>query len=105
MVPHSGRLGGQALMGLAAYKYDKRFGNGGEPLPRLTEVALTRAVNLAATPANLASEDNYSIGITLIFLTEVHPTEHTGAINAYLADLKVAPEAQRLVGLLARNAG
>ena len=35
----------------------------------------------------LKSLDNYSLGIALVFLTEVHPTEHTAEISIFLEEL------------------
>jgi len=88
--PHSGQLGGKALMGLAAYKYDKRFGNGGDPLPPLTSIALGEVLGQAraASLENQGFVDNYSLGIALIFLTEVNPTDHMDAIIAMAEELK-----------------
>lgn len=85
---HSGKLGGQAVIGLAVYKYDKRFGSGGTQVPQVTQVALDRVKAAARVPRGLAIEDNYSIGLALIFLTEVEPTEHTLEISVYLDELK-----------------
>ena len=45
--------------------------------------------------------DNYSLGIALVFLTEVHPAEHTGEINILLEELLRRQKPQRRLGLCA----
>lgn len=84
---HAGRMGGQALIGLAAYKYEKRFGQGEAVLPALTHGALIRAIDTARDSRALHALDNYSLGITLVFLTEVLPAEHTSEINLFFHEL------------------
>ncbi len=76
---HSEQVGGQALMGLAAYKYQKRFG-GGKGLPPMTQTALGRVLGAAGA----TNDTIYSLGIGLIFLAEVHPNDHMDAIESYL---------------------
>jgi hypothetical protein len=85
--PHSGQLGGQALIGLAAYKYEKRFGQGETVIPELTQAALNRIITVSRDAGVLKSIDNYSLGIALVFLTEVRPTEHTSEISVFLDEL------------------
>ena len=77
-------------MGLAAYKYDKRFGNGGDPLPPLTAIALGEVLGQARANSveSQGFVDNYSLGIALIFLTEVHPTDHMDAIIRLAEEVK-----------------
>jgi hypothetical protein len=81
------QLGGESLVGLAAYKYQRRFQPTVEGVPELTQHALSRAIG-EANSAKLAAVENYSLGLTLIFLTEVHPEEHMDAIVAYWEELK-----------------
>lgn len=82
------QLGGESLIGLAAYKYQRRYQPSVEGVPELTQHALSRAVGEASNPAKLRAVENYSLGLTLIFLTEVHPDEHMDAIVAYWEELK-----------------
>ncbi len=79
-----GMLGGECLMGLAAYKYNKRFGQQSNTLPALTQQGLAVAIQSAG---RLKSENNYSVGIALILLCEVHPQQHIPAITAYMEEL------------------
>ncbi len=82
------RLGGRCLLGLAAYKYNKRFGDDPDSLPVLTQSALDAAMAEAAGEGQKdrygAGLDNYSLGIAIIFLSEVHPQDHLDAIEYYV---------------------
>jgi len=86
---HATQLGGQALAGLAAYKYERRFNPAQTVLPVLTQSALERCIEQAHAGPTLKNLDNYSLGIALVFLTEVRPTEHTSEINIFLDELLV----------------
>ncbi|MFW6171125.1 MAG: hypothetical protein ACODAD_11590 [Planctomycetota bacterium] len=79
-------LGGEALVGLAAYKYNRRFGSDPRALPRLTQGALERAVR-EVDQGQGASSRNYTLGIVLMLLSEVHPQRHMPTIEAYLDEL------------------
>ena len=63
------QLGGESLIGLAAYKYQRRYQPTAEDMPALTRQALSRAVLEAANSTKLRAVENYSLGLTLIFLT------------------------------------
>ncbi len=80
----SARLGGHCLIGLAAYKYNNLVGNPDE-LPALTQEGLSRALGSANS---LDGTDNYSVGIALILLCEVHAADHVGPINLYVEEIK-----------------
>jgi len=84
---HAERLGGVALVGLAAYKYEKRFGGDQAVMPDLTLQALKRVMTTAHDANGLRYLDNYSLGIALVLLTEVSPAEHTGEIGLLLEEL------------------
>lgn len=84
---HAERLGGVALVGLAAYKYEKRFGGDQAVIPDLTLQALKRVMTTAHEANGLRYLDNYSLGIALVLLTEVSPAEHTGEIGLLLEEL------------------
>ncbi len=84
---HATQLGGQSLIGLAAYKYARRFGGREGSLPEVTQLALARALRDAQNPTALASEDNYSLGLGLVFLTEVAPYDHMAEINVFWNEL------------------
>ncbi len=83
---HSKQLGGQCLMGLALYKYYKRFGNGG--MPEKTRSALELAHGFGHGGRVDSEIDNYSLGIALIFLTEVEPGDNTAQIANLLTELE-----------------
>ncbi len=84
---HATQLGGQALAGLAVYKYQRRF-NPQEPgIPALTQSALERTLRTAQDRLNLKALDNYSLGIGLVFLTEVKVGEHPSEIQLMLEEL------------------
>ena len=84
---HSSRLGGRGLIGLAVYKYEKRFGQGETVIPEVTQAALDRTVSVSRDARALKALDNYSLGIALVLMTEVHPTEHTAEISIFLDEL------------------
>ena len=81
------RLGGKCLIGLAAYKYNKRFGQQPDVLPALTQEGLEAALAEAEKMRGKTMEDNYSVGLALILLCEVHPQQHMPAIEAYLGQV------------------
>ena len=85
MGEHAGQLGGRCLIGLALYKYHKRFGDG--TMPELTRAALGSARAEGRNPQSPNSTSNYSLGIALIFLTEVEPTSNTLEISNLLDEL------------------
>ncbi|MHB8866067.1 MAG: HEAT repeat domain-containing protein [Pirellulaceae bacterium] len=91
---HATQLGGQALIGLAAYKYQRRFGRGEESLPTLTQQALIRVlrdtpkVYSPGTPPQVMHQHMYSLGLALVFLAEVQPYDHMAEINAYWTELQ-----------------
>ncbi|MFO7905631.1 MAG: hypothetical protein R6U98_23425, partial [Pirellulaceae bacterium] len=79
-------LGGEALVGLAAYKYNRRFGNDPRALPQLTQGALERVVReVGRSKANRSR--NYTLGIVLMLLSEVQSQQHISTTQAYLAEL------------------
>ncbi len=77
------QLGAQSLAGLAAYKYTRRFGRGDTALPGVTQWALARALHDAQDASSLGRESNYSLGLGLVFLTEVAPYDHMAEISVY----------------------
>lgn len=81
------RLGGQCLMGLAAYKYNKRFGDNPDQLPGQTLKALNLARAAVDKPSSADLQDIYSLGIALIFLCEVYPHQNSSAIQFYVGEL------------------
>jgi hypothetical protein len=83
---HSGKLGGQCLMGLALYKFQKRFRGGG--MPTRTETALKLARNYGRGGRIDSQVDNYSLGIALIFLTEVEPEKNLLEIENLVKELE-----------------
>ncbi|MHB8970360.1 MAG: HEAT repeat domain-containing protein [Pirellulaceae bacterium] len=85
---HATQLGGQSLVGLAVYKYERRFGGGEGVLPAVTQQALARALRDARTSSSLGAACNYSLGIALVFLTEVQPSEHMAEISIYWNELQ-----------------
>jgi len=84
---HAERVGAVALAGLAAYKYEKRFGGDEAVVPDLTLEVLKRVMTTTHDANALRYMDNYSLGIALVFLTEVSPAEHTGEIELLLEEL------------------
>ena len=72
-----------AGIGLAAYKYTRRFGRGDTALPGVTQWALARALHDAQDASSLGRESNYSLGLGLVFLTEVAPYDHMAEIDVY----------------------
>ncbi len=76
-------LGGRCLMGLAAYKYNGRFGNK-DQLPRLTAEVYAK---LAKESNQLAGSDNYSLGIATIFLSEVNAQQNRELIDPFLQEI------------------
>ncbi len=82
---HCGLLGGRCLIGLALYKYHKRFGDGS--IPDLTRAALNLARAEGRNPQSENGLNNYSLGIALIFLTEVEPTRNTLEISNLLDEM------------------
>ncbi len=81
-------LGGRALVGLALYKYYHRFGDVSQQLPALTAAALDHVTDMAHKPALLSKENIYSLGIAVIFLTEVKASRHTAEISVYVNELQ-----------------
>lgn len=84
---HASQLGGQTLIGMAAYKYQRRFKKEETALPKLTTRALTEALATCHERTKLAELDNYSLGIALVFLTEVQPDEHPEEIEILLREV------------------
>lgn len=80
-----GLLGGQALVALAAYKYNLRYGNSPHTVPPLTRAGVERAVNDAGKPRT--SDKFYSTGIALMLLSDVYPEQHVAAMTRYLQEL------------------
>jgi hypothetical protein len=85
--PQSGKLGGRGLVGLAIYKYHLRYSGRMRELPTYTAEVLGRIGQTARSPGALSALDNYSLGISLIFLMEVSPRESAGEIVLMVDEL------------------
>ena len=87
---HASQLGGQCLVALAIHKYYKhRFDNPYEnKMHPMVRAALERCRREASQLARLGSNATYSIGVALIFLSEVSPVDDFGTIQTYVAALR-----------------
>ncbi len=87
---YAGQLGGQCLVALAIHKFYKhKFDNPYEnKMHPMVRAALQRCRREAPNLANLGSNATYSIGIALIFLSEVSPGDDFGTIQTYVAALR-----------------
>lgn len=81
-----GLLGRQALVALAAYKYNRRFGADPRSLPAMTRAGLERVVREVGQGKGAGSR-NYTLGIVLMLLSEVQPQAHRAAMQGYLEEL------------------
>ena len=89
--PQMGHIGGKALLAYALFKYGKRYKVDNHKHPRVLE-ALKEIVKIASTPRLLKGEDNYNIGMCLIFLIEYdfeNPVpQYTDQIGKMLAEFE-----------------
>lgn len=92
------QLGAEALVALAAYKYNLRYGRFPHAVPALTEAGVARAVNQAGKTGS--SNKLYSTGIALMLLSEIHPGQHASAMTAYVRDLLQRQKPQGAWGYL-----
>jgi hypothetical protein len=79
-------VGGQCIIGLAIYKFYKRFGKGGMPERARSALALARGFGHGGRVDSKI--DNYSLGIALIFLTEVDAANNSQQIANLLQELE-----------------
>ncbi len=82
------KLGGQAVIALAIYKYYRRFGGSFKPKthPKVQK-AIARCKSVANNATALQKEDNYSVGIALIFLAEVDSSGSYSEIGKYTQEI------------------
>ena len=87
---YAGQLGGQCLVALAIHKFYKhKFDNPYEnKMHPMVRAALQRCRREASNLNSLGSNATYSIGIALIFLSEVSPVDDFGTIQTYVAALR-----------------
>lgn len=81
-----GQVGGPALIGMAVYKHHKRYHRMDRSIPPLTQEALNVVIQVARSPDRLKGQNNYSLGLGLVFLTEVKPASHMSEIGQFVAE-------------------
>ncbi len=88
--PHAGQLGGQCLVALAIHKYYKHLLDNPyeKKMHPMVQAALERCRREAPNLANLGTNRTYSIGTSIIFLSEVSPVRDFGTIQTFVAELR-----------------
>lgn len=80
------QVGAPALIGLAIYKNHVRYQPMDRTVPPRTLEALELVTTVARDPNRLKGQNNYSLGIALVFLTEIKPSQHMSEIRQFLAE-------------------
>ncbi len=85
----SSQLGGQCMVALAIHKFYKHQGDSkySKQLHPMVQAALQRCRQEAPNLAKLGSNRTYSLGTSIIFMSEVSPAADFGTIQTYVAEL------------------
>ncbi len=98
-------IGGPALIGLAIYKYHTRYFPTDRSVPKRVQQILDGVCRVVRNPQMLTVQNNYSLGITLIFLAEVKPSQHMSEINILISEIQRQQKPNGAWGYAERRTG